>query len=228
MLGEWDVGEDPDCAGGDRRQCQPRVQRIQVEKVVKHPRYSHDQRRASIFFDIALVRLKKEARLNGAVQLACLPLNKNEVAARMNIDRSGELGGLGSTVVGWGHTENYTENIDDFNIYGAAKRILQKASLPVISNQQCKDKMGDNRIGSDHLCARGEDGGADSCKGDSGGGLFIQRNTTGAASQAEKDSHPYLQVGIVSFGTLDCGIGKPGVYTRVKNFTRWIHDNLEP
>ena len=76
-----------------------------------------------------------------------------------------------------------------------------------------------------HLCAGGEEDGVDSCNGDSGGGLFLQKNTT---SVAERDSSPYLQIGVVSFGTSECGIGKPAVFSRMAEFTSWIRDNLEP
>jgi len=33
-------------------------------------------------------------------------------------------------------------------------------------------------------------------------------------------------VGVVSGGTSRCGIGAPGIYTRVSNFRQWIEDNL--
>ncbi len=33
-------------------------------------------------------------------------------------------------------------------------------------------------------------------------------------------------VGIVSFGSQQCGIGFPGVYTNVENYMNWIVRNL--
>ena len=53
--------------------------------------------------------------------------------------------------------------------------------------------------------------GRDSCSGDSGGGLFISDT-----------SDTWHLLGIVSYGTLDCGNGTPGVYTRVSSFLQWI------
>ena len=35
-------------------------------------------------------------------------------------------------------------------------------------------------------------------------------------------------VGVVSFGTPDCGTGVPGAYTRVEKFLEWIKDTLRP
>ena len=59
--------------------------------------------------------------------------------------------------------------------------------------------------------------GEDSCNGDSGGPL-VYRPTP--------DS-PWYQVGVVSFGTTKCGVGKPGVYTRLSVFIPWIERHLE-
>ena len=39
-------------------------------------------------------------------------------------------------------------------------------------------------------------------------------------------SAPWYIIGIVSFGTKECGIGRPGVYTRVKSFLPWIKKQL--
>ena len=37
----------------------------------------------------------------------------------------------------------------------------------------------------------------------------------------------YMVVGVVSFGTSRCGIGVPGIYTRVSNYRQWIVKNLQ-
>lgn len=60
--------------------------------------------------------------------------------------------------------------------------------------------------------------GKDSCSGDSGGPLLHR----------ESADAPWYQVGVVSFGTKLCGVGKAGVYTKVAAFTDWILQTLEP
>ena len=37
----------------------------------------------------------------------------------------------------------------------------------------------------------------------------------------------FHQVGLVSFGTRICGIGIPGVYTKISSFLDWIDESLE-
>ena len=58
----------------------------------------------------------------------------------------------------------------------------------------------------------------DSCAGDSGGPGVMKKTP---------DSSWY-QVGITSFGTSTCGLGHPGVYTKVTAYLPWIERNLEP
>ena len=86
--------------------------------------------------------------------------------------------------------------------------------LPVLNNQQCK--IGRLTPRPSQLCAGGELG-KDSCRGDSGGPLLIQK---------EADM-PWYVIGIVSFGSKECGSGRPAVYTRVSSFITWIQNNLK-
>ena len=58
----------------------------------------------------------------------------------------------------------------------------------------------------------------DSCSGDSGGPAVMKIGI---------DS-PWYQVGITSFGTSRCGVGDPGVYTKVTAYLPWIEKKLEP
>ena len=60
--------------------------------------------------------------------------------------------------------------------------------------------------------------GKDSCSGDSGG--------PGVMKTCIDCS--WFQVGIVSFGTEKCGVGDPGVYSKVAAYLPWISDNLAP
>ena len=55
-------------------------------------------------------------------------------------------------------------------------------------------------------------------KGDSGGPLYYTQATDG--------SNNWYLLGVVSFGSRNCGNGKPGVYSRVESFVPWIKANM--
>ena len=58
----------------------------------------------------------------------------------------------------------------------------------------------------------------DSCSGDSGGPLFIREST----------NDPWELIGLASIRPNQCGLGVPGVYTRVTNYLTWIESKLRP
>ena len=60
--------------------------------------------------------------------------------------------------------------------------------------------------------------GEDSCGGDSGGPLVFR----------EFAGEPWYEVGLVSYGTRNCGIGIPAVYTKVASFLSWIEEKMQP
>ena len=91
--------------------------------------------------------------------------------------------------------------------------------VPILT-QDCPSRSRVNS--STQFCAGGELG-MDSCNGDSGGGLFWRKGTLEDADSAE----PWYLIGIVSFGSRSCGIGRPAVYTRGSAFLDWIRTNME-
>uniref|UniRef100_T1KUT5 Peptidase S1 domain-containing protein n=1 Tax=Tetranychus urticae TaxID=32264 RepID=T1KUT5_TETUR len=87
--------------------------------------------------------------------------------------------------------------------------------VPVITNQECE--MMYRRAGyleeipNIFICAGMSSGGKDSCEGDSGGPLVIEENGQ------------WNLIGIISWG-IGCALpNQPGVYTRITEFARWIH-----
>jgi len=185
----------------------------------KHEGYGqvYDDNKKNTVNDIALVKLPRPAILNEGVQLACLPFQEKEILNYLRIDDliSG-LVGRQPTVIGWGKTD--ADQLRTFN--GLGSRILQKLEkVPILSNQQCSAKGINVNLRESQVCAGGIEG-QDACRGDSGSGLYIQQ------SVEDQNTERYL-IGIVSFGSRDCGNGKPGVYTRVSSFIPWILKNLK-
>ncbi|KFZ57578.1 Chymotrypsin-like protease CTRL-1, partial [Antrostomus carolinensis] len=109
---------------------------------------------------------------------------------------------LQCVTTGWGRT-----NPNCANGPSARHLRLQQFTLPLISSSQCMQYWG-NRITSAMLCAGGV--GASSCQGDSGGPLVYQNGNV------------WTLIGIVSWGTSNCNVRTPAMYTRVSQFRNWI------
>ena len=97
--------------------------------------------------DISLLRLAKSAKCNKRVAPACLtsgePTEKDSV-----------------TVSGWGTTKEG----------GKQPKKLMKVTVPIVDRDVCNGKdWYDGEISENMICAGLEEGGKDSCQGDSGG-----------------------------------------------------------
>lgn len=101
-------------------------------------------------------------------------------------------------VPGWGSTVKKSSGIPSDDLYFMV--------INIADDDKCAEYFSVEWNYTNMLCAGGEE--VDSCNGDSGGPLVC-------------DS---VQVGIVSFGTVTCGIGVPGVYTNVAIYSAWITD----
>ncbi|XP_055485144.1 transmembrane protease serine 11A [Psammomys obesus] len=95
---------------------------------------------------------------------------------------------------------------------GESQNELREARVQLISNEVCKQQqVYGNDIKRGMFCAGFLEGIYDACRGDSGGPLVVKDN---------KDT--WYLLGIVSWGD-NCGQrNKPGVYTQVTYYRRWI------
>ena len=93
---------------------------------------------------------------------------------------------------------------------------LQKGELNILPPSEC------DKITSTQICAGNDKTKTDSCRGDSGGGLFI--NSGDYPGQSFGNVH--VQVGVVSFGSRLCG-DSPAVYTKVEMFLPWIEETID-
>jgi len=107
-------------------------------------------------------------------------------------------------VAGWGTTA----------YLGTQSALLQKVEVPVYDQQACYAAYQLTGDYTNNIICAGI-GGKDSCQGDSGGPLFARQGNLG-----------FQLVGIVSWG-IDCAVeGKPGVYTKVSQYTQWVLDTI--
>ena len=122
--------------------------RHKVSDKTIHPRY---RKGAPLNFDFAMVTLKKAVKLGFRAVPACLP----DSSMKRNA-----LTGKNVVVSGWG----------DLSEGGNQAMVLHSVSIPVISLNTCKRKYNSWLITDAMLCAGNlEEGGVDSCQGDSGG-----------------------------------------------------------
>ncbi|MFD9909176.1 S1 family peptidase [Streptomyces sp. NPDC059063] len=121
----------------------------------------------------------------------------NQPTLKIATDTKYNKGGF--TIAGWGAAREG----------GPQQRYLLKATVPFVSDADCKTAYGNDFVPGEEICAgKLAQGGVDTCQGDSGGPMF-----------RKDDAGQYVQVGIVSWGN-GCARPKfPGVYTEVSTFS---------
>ena len=163
-------------------------ERIAVREIITHPDYDED----TLDSDLALLHLVRPS-----VQQ---PIHVATPEMVQNIIYPGSM----ATVTGWGNT-----NIAN-PVY---PETLQEAQLPVVEHDFCNGPQVYNGVVTlNMLCAGYDQGGEDSCKGDSGGPLMIPQD----------DGTSWVQIGIVSWGEGCAQAYRYGVYTQLANFTTWL------
>ncbi|XP_046971241.1 CLIP domain-containing serine protease HP8-like isoform X1 [Vanessa cardui] len=203
-VGEFNINTPEDCQGEyPHYLCESHIQDIAVVKSIPHEDFKI---LPNVQNDIALLRLKVPIDFSFKnVAPVCLPL--------FNELRNISLDGKRATVAGWGITE-----------FNRASSVLRKVDLPIKTENECRqyyDRNSDTRssytFDNKKFCA-GETG-KDSCRGDSGGPLMLE--------EEYKDNYRMIQFGVVSHGPQQCGSSTPGVYTDVRQYMKWILDNIE-
>lgn len=164
-----------------------------IIKKVKRMIIHRDYNPSNFDNDIALLELESAFQMQPHVVPICLP------------EKDEEFIGQAAMVAGWGK----------LSFGGPVPSVLQVASLPVIGNKQCQQMYHDSGhmkiISDSFLCAGYANGGQDSCEGDSGGPLQVQRN----------DSR-WVLVGTVSHGIKCAEPNLPGIYIRTAAYLPWI------
>ncbi|XP_047666028.1 trypsin [Tachysurus fulvidraco] len=127
-------------------------------------------------------------------------LNSNVQPVKMpSTDTPPTFGGMLCVVSGWGVTQVYSYYLSP---------VLRAVDVQIIPNCQNYYLY---RITDNMVCAGSPLGGKDSCQGDSGGPLVC---------------NGYLE-GIVSWGIGCASPYFPGVYTKVRNYIRWINLTID-
>lgn len=110
-------------------------------------------------------------------------------------------------VAGWG-TVKYQGNLSDRLLYTTVKVLPSSRCHAIYKTRKFQKKT--------MYCAYEYE--TDACQGDSGAPMMARY----------ADDARYFQAGIVSYGVGCAEKGKPGVYTRVDAFSKWIDENINP
>jgi len=147
--------------------------------------------------DIGLIYLVTAITTGSGIQFATLPPNDNE-----------DFAGVTCVISGWGRdsTSNTLPNT------------LQKASIGVLSLDQCRNQVGSiGNVWDGHICLYDPQENIGSCNGDSGGPLNCPLGGSTVVA------------GVTSWGVSsalgNCLQTYPSVYTRSSNYLAWIAAN---
>merc|ERR1712179_99031 len=170
----------------DRSTDEGTEQTVELSKIIQHEGYNAN----TISNDISLLKFATPLTMDDYVQGIALP--------EAGHTASGEC-----IVSGWGTTSES----------GSSPDLLMKVSVPIVTDDECRDAYGQSEIEDSMICAGVPEGGKDSCQGDSGGPFACSE--TGST---------YL-AGVVSWGYGCARPSYPGVYTEVSYFVDWILTN---
>ena len=196
------------------QQCEGAVQDagVAVERILLHPGWDTRARLNDILagHDLALLVLSREVDMYSTTTVPiCLPGPADSFLAAE---------GRAADVTGFGLIINPSTGAR------AHPDTVQTAAVRVSSAEECRAVW---PLTGSQICAAGEQqlvlantsrkAVADSCNGDSGGGLT-------ASNAAGRE----VVLGIVSFGEAECGRvgGKPGVYTSVAEHVAWVREMI--
>ncbi|KAL1132595.1 hypothetical protein AAG570_010547 [Ranatra chinensis] len=143
--------------------------------------------------DIALLELESPVQFDEHIVPICMPKDDDDFTGKM------------ATVTGWGRLK----------YGGGVPSVLQEVQVPVIENNVCQEMFhtaGHSKtILNSFICAGYAHGQRDSCEGDSGGPLMMER----------EDGH-WVLAGTVSHGIKCAAPYLPGVYMRTTYYKPWL------
>ena len=149
--------------------------------------------------DIALLRLARPLPgYSETIRPVCLPTASSHFPV-----------GTKCAISGWGRTHQD----------GWMSGKLRVAHVPIIDHTICQKQylVAEGEIVTDRMiCAGYQEGKVDSCEGDSGGPLVC------------KEGGKYVLAGATSWGVGCAQVGRPGVYTDIKQFLNWIEGHISP
>jgi len=170
---------------------------IPIANTIPHPQWNSNSFPDN---DIAIVKLSRSVDYNRNTKPACLPDNYG------GQNLSSLLVNPSPIVIGWGRTQ----------LGGEPSNVLRQANVPVVPQQECKNKYAKSGLVIDDTKICAGRGVRDACQGDSGGPLLSRKLQGGR----------WAVVGVTSWGKGCAKENFPGVYTRVDKYVDWIRQHM--
>lgn len=176
---------------GHTQQLKPMVK--PVKRMIVHRDYNPD----TFDNDIALLELETPFEMQPHIVPICLPEEDEDYVGQF------------AFVAGWGK----------LSYGGFIPSILQTVRLPIIDSHVCQKMFADaghyKYIRDSALCAGYSQGGKDTCEGDSGGPLMLERGGV------------WTLIGTVSHGIKCAEPNMPGVYMKTYAYLNWIRSIVD-
>jgi secreted trypsin-like serine protease len=186
-----------------------------VKDIDVHPLFKAAKLAGTLDFayDVAVLTLSRAVKGIKPIELA--------TSSQNNLERPGRH----ATLAGWGATNTRTACENPKNVL---PNRMQEAQLPIVSDSRadkilrqaqppaCAPRSPSTDFVPRLMIAAGA--GRDSCKGDSGGPLFVRtsgNDDNNGTNGDDENGGKYTQIGITSWG-LGCGaVGGPSAFTEV-------------
>lgn len=170
-------------------------QTFRVEEIIIHERFDNSE--GNFNNDIALVRLK-------ATQGKCAVETSSVKTVCLPPPQQRLQSGFTCEIAGYGK--------EKFGLWYKSQ-YLREAQVNLLADDVCRhEDYYENMITDNMFCAGRPDWSQDACEGDSGGPLVC-----------EVEGRLFL-FGVISWGDGCSKEFRPGVYTRVTNYNRWIEE----
>jgi len=214
--GSVNIKEVPE---GGSHQKQDRI----IKRVMIHPEYHN----GSLINDFAILMADQPFEYTQTVGRVCLPATGSPAAELSYLDNC----------VALGHGADGPDQLE-----AQYSSELRKAELPLVSPELCEKLLNEEhfstpeggliqnwRLHESHLCAGGKDQ-VDTCKGDGGGPLVCSDShdiidlldfDLRSSDDEETEDAKFTQYGVTAWG-VGCGLGLPGVYSKVSQAMCWI------
>jgi hypothetical protein len=198
----------------------------QVDRYVIHPAYQQEIDKAAGIDDPDWVRGQLDSiaqRAGSDIALVHLDRDWTGPVARLSLGPDFDPSTIRPVrVAGFGRTDNKLvgiyanrhrtrDGLEEF--YAFSSRLLETV-VETRPAHICRQQYEGTKIGAEQICAGLDEGGRDSCGGDSGGPLIV-RDERGCPRQ----------IGLVSWGGAMCAASRAfGVYTRLSAYADWLRD----